>query len=77
MVYKYFDKETSGGSAKTKLYLIKNQVRNYKIQLLENLKKVHSPFIGNIWGKDLADMQFISKLDKGFRFLLCIIGVYK
>ena len=24
MVYKYFDKETSGGSAKTKLYLIKN-----------------------------------------------------
>ena len=24
------------------------------------------------WGADLADMQLISKFDKGFRFLLCV-----
>ena len=28
--------------------------------------KVHSPFIDKIWGADLADMQLISKFNKGF-----------
>ena len=32
--------------------------------------KVHSHFIDNIWGADLADMQLISKFNKGIRFLL-------
>ena len=31
---------------------------------------------GNIWGADIADIPLISKLDKGFRFLLCAINVY-
>ena len=26
----------------------------------------------NIWGADFADMKLISKIDKGFRFLLCV-----
>ena len=30
-----------------------------------NIRKVHSPFIDNIWGADLADMQLISKFNKG------------
>ena len=34
-----------------------------------NKRKVHSPFINNIWGTDLADMELISKFNKGFRFL--------
>ena len=29
----------------------------------------------NIWGADLADMQLISKFNKGFRFLLCVIDI--
>ena len=29
-----------------------------------NKKKVHSSFIDNIWGADLADMQLISKYNK-------------
>ena len=29
-------------------------------------------YIYNIWGADLADMQLISKFNKGFRFLLCV-----
>ena len=32
-------------------------------------RKVQSPFIDNIWGSDLADMQLISKNNKGYRFL--------
>ena len=30
----------------------------------------------NIWGADLADMQLISKFNKGFRFLLCVIDIF-
>ena len=29
-----------------------------------NQRKVHTPFIDNIWGPDLADMQLISKFNK-------------
>ena len=38
--------------------------------------KVYSSYEDNIWGADLADMQFISKFNKGFRFLLCVIDIY-
>ena len=41
-----------------------------------NKMKVHSPFIDNIWDVDLADMQLISKFNKGFGFLLCVIDIY-
>ena len=39
-----------------------------------NKRKVHSPFIDNIWGA--YDMQLISKFNKGLRFLLCVIDIY-
>ena len=39
-------------------------------------RKVHSTFIDNVWVADLADMQLISKFNKGFRFLLCVIDIY-
>ena len=45
-------------------------IRNFK------KRKVHSSFIDNIWGADLADNQLISKFDKGIRFLLCLIDIY-
>ena len=38
--------------------------------------KVHSPFIHNIWGADLADMQLISKFNKGIHFLLCVNYIF-
>ena len=37
---------------------------------------MYSSFRDNIWGADLADMQLISKFNKGFRFLLCVIDIY-
>ena len=37
---------------------------------------VYSGFKDNIWGADLADMQLISKFNKGFRFLLCVIDIF-
>ena len=41
-----------------------------------NKRKVQSPVIDNIWGADLADMQLVSKFNRGFRFSLCIIDIY-
>ena len=38
--------------------------------------KVQSPFIVNIWGPDLADMQLISEFNKGISFSLCVIEIY-
>ena len=47
-------------------------------QLLESSKKrkVYSSFKDNIWGADLADMQLISKHNKGIRYLLCVIDLF-
>ena len=39
-------------------------------------RKVYSSFRDNTWGADLADMQLLSKFNKGFRFLLCIIDIF-
>ena len=41
-----------------------------------NKIKVHLPFIDNIWDTDLADMQLISKINKSFKFSLCVIDIY-
>ena len=38
--------------------------------------KVHPPYIDNIWGYHLADMQLIRKFNKGIRILLCVVDIY-
>ena len=40
-------------------------------------RKGYSSVKGNIWSADLADIQLISKFNKGFRFLLCVIDILK
>ena len=37
---------------------------------------MYSSFRDIIWGVDLADMQLLSKFNKGFRFLLCVIDSF-
>ena len=39
-------------------------------------RKVYSPFKDNIWGVDLADMQSLSRKNKGIKYLLCDIDLY-
>ena len=36
-------------------------------------RKVYSSFRDNIWGVDLADMQSLSKYNRGIKYLLCVI----
>ena len=39
-------------------------------------RKVYSQFEDNIWGVDLADMQSLSRKNKGIKYLLCTIDLY-
>ena len=39
-------------------------------------RKVYSSFKDNIWSAHLADIQLMSKFNKIFRFLLCIIYIF-
>ena len=57
------------------LCLCNNLQMNFINQLLKKLK-VYSSFKDNIWGVDLADMQLISKYNKGIRYLLCTIDLF-
>ena len=47
-------------------------------QLFENSKKrkFYSSFRDNIWAVDLADMQSLSKYNKGNKQLLCAIDLF-
>ena len=58
MVYKCFEKKTSGRGIKNKI--ISNEELAEELQKLNirkfNKRKVHSAFIDNIWGPNLADM---------------------
>ena len=37
---------------------------------------VYSSFRGNTWGVDLADIQSLSKYNKGIKYLLCATGFF-
>ena len=41
-----------------------------------NKRKVYSQFKDNIWGVDLADMQSLSRKNKGIKYLLCVMDLY-
>ena len=47
-------------------------------QLLKKFKKrnFHSSFRDNIWGVGLADMQSLSKYNKGIKYLLCATDLF-
>ena len=78
MVYKFFDKKSKGVG-------IRNEIKG-KQQLANGLhksiirkfkrRKMYSSFKDSIWGVDLADMQLISKYNKGIRYLLCAIDLF-
>ena len=74
MVYKLLDKKTSGGAIKNKIMSKKELTEELHRLIIRKFGKikVHSSFIDNIWGADLADMQLISKFNKdlGFYYVL-------
>ena len=72
MVYKLFDKKSSGSGVATQLA---NELHH---QIIGNFKKrkIYSSFKDNIWGVDLADTQSLSKYNKDIKHLLCAIDLF-
>ena len=58
MVYKFFDKKTSGGASKNEFMSNKELAEELHKLIIRKFKKpkVYSPFIVNIYGADLASM---------------------
>ena len=74
MVYKFFDKK-SMGSGIASSSILADELHKPIIKKF-NKRKVYSQFKDNIWGVDLADMQTISRKNKGIKYLLCTIDLY-
>ena len=89
MVYKFFDskvaspnKKSVGSGAKH----VSTKITPQNEQLAEEIQKpiiskfkkrnVYSTFKDNLWGANLADMQLLSKYNKGIRFLFCVIDIF-
>ena len=82
MLYKFFDKKSEGSGAKH----VNTKITPQNQQLVDELhqpiikkfekRKAHAAFKDNIWGVDLADIQLLSKYNKGIRFLLCVIDIF-
>ena len=71
MINNFFDNKTSGSGIKNENISNKDLAEELLKSIIRKFKKrkVHSPFIDNIWGADLVDMQLISKFNKGICFL--------
>ena len=80
MVYKFFNERTKRSGINNTGNLLVN------LQLAEELhkpiikifkrRKVYYSFKDNIWSVDLADIQLISKYNKGIKYLLCVIDLF-
>ena len=75
MVYKFFDKKLTDSDVNIPLEFNEQLDKELHKPIIRKFRKrkLNSGFKNNIWEADLADMQLISKFNKGFRFLLCVI----
>ena len=87
MMYNFFDKKSMGSGVKK----LKDTAKPSSLECSSSIladelhkpvikkiikRKVYSQFKDNIWGVDLADMQSLSKIKKGIKYLLCAIDLY-
>ena len=82
IVYKFFDSKVAPLDKKT---MSGKGIKNNKFLAEElhkpvikkfNKSKVYSQFKDNIWGVNLADMQSLSKKNKGIKYILRAIDLY-
>ena len=87
MVHKFFDKKSTAGASslehigsgvnttKRSSSILADELNKPVIKKF-NKRKVYSQFKDNIWGVDLADMQPLSRKNKGIKYLLCTTDLY-
>ena len=70
MVYRFFNKKSSGGTIKPEPnYQLANQLHRHIIRNFKR-RKVYSFFRDNIWGAYLTDMKSLSRYNRGIKYLL-------
>ena len=74
-VYKFLYKYSSGSAVNEPNYQLANELHKPIIKKFKK-RKGYSSFKDNIWGVDLADMQSLSKYNKGIKYLLCAIDLF-
>ena len=76
MLYKLFNKKSKGSGITNEFnYQLANELHKPIIRKFKK-RKVYSSFKDNIWGVDLAEMQSLSRYNKGFKYLLCAIDLF-
>ena len=76
MVYKFFDKKSKGsGVINESNYQLANELHKPIIRKFKK-RKMYSSFKDNISRVDLADMQTLTKYNKGIKYLLCAIDLF-
>ena len=76
MVYKFSDKKSSGsGITNEPNYQLVDEIHKPAIRKFKK-RKFYSSFRDNIWGVNLADMQSLSKCNKGIKYSLCVINLF-
>ena len=74
MVYKFFDKKFSrSGINNEPDYQLAEELHQ---PIIRKLSKRNSSFRDNTWAVDLADIQSLSKYNKGIKYLLCAIDLF-
>ena len=78
MVYKFFDKKSTGSGLNIPSEFNEQSAKELNKPVIRKFKKrkVYSGFKDNILAADLADMRLISKLNKGFRINKGFIDIF-
>ena len=72
----FFNKKISGSGVDTEPnYQLANELHK-QIIIQFKRRKIYSSFRENIWNVELADMQSLSKYNKGIKYLLCVIDLF-
>ena len=69
------NKSSGSGIVNEPNYQLANELHKPIIRKFKK-RKIYSSFRDNIWGVDLADMQSLSKYNKGIKYLLCAIDLF-
>ena len=75
MVYKFYEKKSKGSGINEPQNQIANELHKPIIRKFKN-RKVYSLFRDSIQGVDLADIQSLSKYNKGIKYLLCAVYLF-
>ena len=78
MIYNFFYEKTSGSAVKSEIMSNQELAKELQRPIITKFekRKVYSSVMDNIWVVDLANMKLITKFNKGFWFLLCVIDIY-